>query len=133
MTSYVPPLLSTEFIIYVGLYSVANSGKFQVNPTIAAGDFKVSKDGGALANLTTLPTVTPAGGKQVKITLSTAEMNGANITVVCSDAAGDEWTDTIINIPTAAAQYSGSVNVAQVNGVTITGTGVAVTDEWRPL
>lgn len=58
----------------------------------------------ALANLGTLPTVTPAGGSMVKITLSTSEMAGANATVVCLDAAGAEWCDLTINIPTAARQ-----------------------------
>lgn len=76
----------------------------QVNPTIASGDFKVSIDGAALANLGTLPAVTPAGGVMVKFTLSTSEMAGANATVVCSDAAGSEWCDLVINIPTAARQ-----------------------------
>ena len=33
---------------------------FQTNPTLATGDAKISKDGGALANLATLPAVTPA-------------------------------------------------------------------------
>ena len=60
---------------------------------LASGDVKVSIDGGALTNITTLPTVTPAAGKLVKVTLSQAEVNGDNITVVFSDAAGNEWTD----------------------------------------
>lgn len=64
----------------------------------------MSIDGGALANLGTLPTVTPAGGSLVKITLSVAEMTGANILVVCSDAAGAEWCDLTLDIPTAARQ-----------------------------
>lgn len=76
----------------------------QVNPTVAAGDFKVSIDGGALANLGTLPAVSPAGSAIVKFTLSTSEMAGANATVICSDAAGSEWCDLTINIPTAARQ-----------------------------
>jgi hypothetical protein len=76
----------------------------QVNPTIASGDFKVSIDGGALANLGTLPAVTPASSSMVKITLSTSEMAGANATVVCLDAAGAEWCDLTINIQTATRQ-----------------------------
>jgi len=76
----------------------------QVNPTIAAGDFKVSTDGGALGNLTTIPAVTPAGSAMIKFTLSAAEMNGDNITVVGIDAAGSEWCDLVVNIQTAANQ-----------------------------
>lgn len=104
MTSYVTPKKNTEYIFYVGLTSQANTKIFQANPTLAAGDAKVSIDGGALANLATLPAVTPAAGKSVKITLSTSEMNGDNITVVLSDAAGDEWCDLVINIQTSARQ-----------------------------
>lgn len=104
MATYVPPKRATAFIIYVGLEDQANAGLFKANPTLASGDFKVSKDGGALANLTDLPTVTPASGKMVKITLTSTEMTADNVTVVCSDAAGAEWYDLIINIATAANQ-----------------------------
>lgn len=103
MTSYVTPKKNTEFIFYVGLSS-QSTGQFQSNPTIAAGDFKVSKDGGALANLSTLPAVTPAASKMVKITLSSTEMDADNVTVVASDAAGDEWDDLIVNIQTSVRQ-----------------------------
>lgn len=104
MATYVPPKRATAFIIYVGLEDQANAGLFKANPTLASGDFKVSKDGGSLANLTDLPTVTPASGKMVKITLTATEMTADNVTVVCSDAAGAEWYDLIINIATAANQ-----------------------------
>lgn len=104
MATYVPAKVSTQFVFYASLVSQANPKLMQVNPTLAAGDFKVSIDGGALANLATLPTVTPAGGSMVKFTLSTSEMAGANATVVCLDAAGSEWCDLTINIPTAARQ-----------------------------
>jgi hypothetical protein len=103
MATYVPAKRATELIFYMGLVS-QSTGQFQANPTLAAGDVKVSKDGGALANLTTLPTVTPAAGKMVKVTLSAPEMTADNVTVVFSDAAGAEWDDCIINIQTAANQ-----------------------------
>lgn len=104
MASYVVPKKNTEYIFYIGLVAQANTKVLQSSPTIAAGDFKVSIDGGAFANLTTLPVVTPASGKAVKITLSAAEMNGDNIVVLCSDAAGAEWCDQLINIQTATRQ-----------------------------
>lgn len=84
----------------------------KANPTIAAGDFKVSTDGGAFANLTTLPVVTPAAGRAVKITLSAAEMTGSNIMVMCVDAAGAEWCDLCINIQTTPLDAS----VVQIDG-----------------
>lgn len=104
MATYVFAKVSTQYIFFASLVSQANTKIMQVNPTIAAGDFKVSIDGAALANLGTLPAVTPAGSSMVKFTLSTSEMAGANATVVCSDAAGAEWCDLTINIPTAARQ-----------------------------
>src|SRR5690348_7677729 len=104
MTTYVTPKKNTAFIMYASLASQSNGNIMQANPTLAAGDFKVSIDGGTLNNLTTLPTVTPASGKMIKISLSSSEMNGDNITVVCSDAAGAEWRDLVINIQTTARQ-----------------------------
>jgi hypothetical protein len=103
MATYVPAKRATELIFYMGLVS-QSTGQFQVNPTLAAGDVKVSKDGGALANLTTLPAVTPAAGKMVKVTVSSTEMTADNVTLVFSDAAGAEWDDVIINIQTAVQQ-----------------------------
>lgn len=107
MPSYAPPKKNTEYIFYVALAAQANANTFQISPTLAAGDFKVSIDGGALANLATLPTVTPSSSKMVKITLSASEMNGDNVTVVCSDASGAEWRDLVINLQTAAVQFDG--------------------------
>src|SRR6185436_14134723 len=91
MPSYVTPKKGVQYITFVGLVSQADTKLLKVNPTIAAGDFKVSIDGGALANLATLPVVTPAASTMVKITLSTSEMNGDNVTVVCSQPARAEW------------------------------------------
>ena len=72
------------------------SGQIQSNPTLAVGDAKVSKDGGAFANLTTLPVVTPAASTSVKVTLSDAEANADTILIVFQDAAGAEWNDQFI-------------------------------------
>lgn len=102
MPSYVTPKNASAFITYVSLVSQANTKLMQVNPTIASGDFKVSIDGGAFANLATLPTVTPAGGRSVKISLSGAETTGDNIKVECVDASGAEWCDLVLNIQTSA-------------------------------
>ena len=54
----------------------------KAHPTLAAGDVKVSKDGGAFNNLTTLPTVTPAAGTSVRVSLSATEMQAARLAVV---------------------------------------------------
>lgn len=102
MADFPVPVKNVQYIFYVGLIDQSNTKLLKASPTIAAGDFKVSTDGGAFANLGTLPTVTPAAGTSVKITLSTSEMNGDNVVVTCIDAAGAEWCDQLVNIQTAA-------------------------------
>lgn len=72
----------------------AGSDDWKLNPTLAAGDFKVSIDGGALANLATLPTNNPAGSAWVTFALSAAEMNGDRIQVQAIDQGTKEWKDT---------------------------------------
>lgn len=104
MTSYVDPKKATAFIFGLGLPSQANATLFQANPTLAAGDVKISKDGGAFANLTNLPTVNPAGGKRVEVSLTAAEMTADNVSILFSDVAGAEWCDTIVGLQTVANQ-----------------------------
>lgn len=106
MTSYVPPIKNgaSGWIGYVSLAPRTATGAWQSNPTLATGDVKISIDGGSLANLGTLPAVTPASSKLVKITLSQAETNGDNLTIIFSDAAGAEWCDLTINLQTVARQ-----------------------------
>jgi hypothetical protein len=106
MATYVPPKRATEFIFYMGLVSQADTKLFQANPTLAAGDVKCSTDGGTLNNLTTLPTVTPAAGKQIKVTVSASEMTGDNIQLIFSDAAGAEWCDVEVNIQSSDNQMN---------------------------
>jgi hypothetical protein len=131
MPSYVPVIKNgaNGAILYAGLIDQSNTKLFKSTPTLAAGDFKVSIDGGALNNLGTLPTVTPAAGRQIKITLSQAEVNGDNITVQCVDAAGAEWCDLIINIQTAARQID-DLAFPTVSGrsLDVTATGEAGID-----
>lgn len=114
MATYSPPKRATEYIFYVGLVDSASPGLFKAAPTLAAGDVTVSKDGGTAANITTLPTVTPAGGKRVKVTLSSTEMDADNVTVVFSDASGAEWDDLIVNIAPSARQIDDLLYLAAV-------------------
>ena len=100
MASYYPCVKNhaSGYIFYVGLISQASTKSLQGSATLAAGDVKVSIDGGALANLGTLPVVTPAASKSIKVTLSQAEINGDNIIVIFADATGAEWCDLLVNI-----------------------------------
>lgn len=92
------PKRNVAYEFDIALVDSSDTGSFLANPTIAAGDFKVSTDNGALGNLSTLPVVDPAGSIIVKINLSAAEMNGDKIMVQCIDAAGNEWDDVLIFI-----------------------------------
>jgi len=98
-----PPKNGVAFTFYACLRDADDNLSFQGNPTIAAGDFKVSKDGGALTDLTTLPVVTPAASVMLKIVLSATEMTADNVTIVGIDqTATKEWADFSLNILTTA-------------------------------
>lgn len=98
---YNPPVKNQDFSFTLGLTDANDNARLKANPTIAAGDFKVSIDGAAFANLGTLPTNSPAGGKALLFVLSSTEMNGDVITVLCSDQTDPpEWADLMYTIIT---------------------------------
>ena len=98
---YNPPVKNEEFKIRIALEDYAFPGNFKSTPTLAAGDFKVDKDGAGLTNLTTLPTNVPASTVCVLLELSATEMNADVVTIVCIDQTSPkEWADLIISIPT---------------------------------
>lgn len=98
---YNPPVKNEDFIISIALADMAVSGSFKSNPTIAAGDFKVDKDGAGLTNLATLPAVEPAGTVLVKVTLSATEMDADRVSLVGIDqTVPKEWADFVLSIPT---------------------------------
>ena len=74
------------------------TGQYKASPTLASGDVKIEKDGGASANLATLPTVEPAAGTSISIAFSAAEMQCEQAVVTFIDAAGAEWDDDTIHI-----------------------------------
>ena len=74
------------------------TGQYKTAPTLAVGDFKLEKDGGTAANLTTLPTVTPAAGSSIKLSFSATEMQCQQAVLRMVDAAGAAWNDDCIHI-----------------------------------
>lgn len=110
LPNYNPVIRGQEYIFYVGLVQQADPKLLQSNPTLASGDVKISKDGGAEANLTTLPAVTPASSTSVKVTVSASEMDADNITITFRDAAGAQWCDLKINIQPSSLGVPGAVN-----------------------
>jgi len=67
-----PVKYGTATSLYTALFNL-NTRTADADPTLASGDVKLSKDGGALTNLATLPDALPAAGRQVRIQLSVAE------------------------------------------------------------
>lgn len=92
------PIKGVAYNFSIALSDAANPAEFKANPTIAAGDFKVSTDSSAYVNLATLPVVSPAGSITVLISLSAAEMNGEKVNVQGIDAAGAEWESILITL-----------------------------------
>lgn len=104
-------IVGSTFTYYLpGLEDQANPGKFKAAPTIAAGDFTISTNGGAFDAMDNTPTVAPAGGKQIKFILSAAETtaagDGGTITIECSDVVGAEWFDVGIGVSVRSADLS---------------------------
>lgn len=93
------PKKGVAYTFGIVLEDSSSPGDLKANPTISAGDFKASIDGAAFANLTNLPTVTPAGGVRVEITLSSTEMNSDDILIKAEDPDG-EWETVSISIQT---------------------------------
>lgn len=92
-----------SFQFYVALEDAADDEIFALNPVLAAGDVLVSTDGGATANAATLPTVVPAGGRNIQVDLSASEMNGSDVVVTFEDqTATADWLPLIVTIHTKA-------------------------------
>lgn len=96
------PVKGQAYEFYLSLTDIFDPQFFVSNPTLAAGDFKVSKDGGALVNLATLPAVTPTGSSAVKVNLNAVEMNADSVVVEGKDVAGDQWGDVFAFIDAPA-------------------------------
>ena len=77
--------------------------------TFVAGDVKLSKDGGALANVATLPVESPAASGLYTLSLSAAEMSAARLTVLIADqTVPKDFENRIILLETfghASAQH----------------------------
>jgi hypothetical protein len=96
--------------------------------TPAAGDVKISKDGGAAANVTNLPAAIAMGNTAMwDFSLTATEMQAAQIMVTVADSATKAVEDQMFVIETygnASGQHAfdlgtatQSVNVSSINGV----------------
>jgi len=127
--TYNTPKRGVAFKLYIGLVDQADTKKLKANPTIAAGDFQISKDGGAFANLATLPSANPASGRAVMIDLSSSEMTADNVVIQCVDATGAEWCDQLINLQTTASQLDDLATAANLAVLSLSAIADAVHDE----
>lgn len=119
------PVYGLPYTFNITLVDQTDTKKFKAAPTLAAGDFKISKDGGAFANLATLPTVTPSGGRNVTVVLDAGEMTAKRSVVEWVDAAGAEWCDGRAEIAPGAGTGILEVGVAQAvssSGLTLAST-----------
>ena len=116
MATQVPPLRAATFTYEIALVSQADSALFQVNPTLAAGDVVIYKDGVLDGNADNIPTVVGASSI-VTHTLSIAEMTADRITIIYKDVAGAEWQDLVVNIQTVTtSQIDDLATAAAVTG-----------------
>ena len=111
--AYNPPLRGMAYKFFVAMTSQANPKTFLNAPSFASGEVQVSKDGGAFANITTLPA---ASGRLVEVNLSAAEMTADNIAVQFLDGSS-EWCDLLVSIQTVDAGVP--ANVKQWNGTAV--------------
>lgn len=130
MPNYSPIVRGQAYRFYLGLPSQSDPKTMQSNPTLASGDAKVSKDGGSLSNLATLPAVTPASSKLVQVDLSASEMDADNVTVILSDASGAEWCDVILNIQPSSLGLCGAVNDASATTTSFASTLTGYGDDF---
>lgn len=105
---YNPPVKGEDFVAYIALQDMINSGSYKSSPTIASGDFKLSKDGNTWANLDITSSANSyiiaasAGGILLKLYISASDMNCDGITIAGIDQTSPkEWADFFLFIPTS--------------------------------
>ena len=104
MTTMLPPVYGVAFEFDVVLFAQSDN-QIKTTPTIAAGDFVLSKSNGATANLTTTPSESPASSGIVRVQLSATEMEADKLTVKWHDASGAEWNDGAVCIHTTGQTF----------------------------
>lgn len=105
MADYSDPKRGTAYRFTLSLFARSDN-QIKTAPTLAAGDVKVSKDNGATANITTLPSEAPASSGILQVDLSATEMTADLVTVIFRDAAGAEWNDVAVHIATGVRQMA---------------------------
>lgn len=131
------PKKGQAYEFFLSVTDFLDTTAFLANPTIAAGDFQISKDGGAFTNLAVLPTVLPVGGVLVRVSLSADEMDADKVNVLGVDQAGDEWLDILAAIDVPSGNIDTAVDILEgdhvENNISLVinkkGTSTAVLDK----
>ena len=114
--------------IYIPIVK-ASSANFAVGAdwTPAAGDVKISKDGGAAANVTNLPSAIAMGnGAMWDFSLTATEMQAASVVVIVADSATKAVEDQAIVIETygnASGEHAFDLDTA-TQAVTVASGGI---------
>lgn len=113
MADYSAPKRGVAFRFTLSLFARSDN-QIKTAPTLAAGDVKVSKDNGATANITTLPSEAPASSGILQVDLSATEMTADLVTVIFRDAAGAEWNDVAIHLAPSPVQMGDLATAANL-------------------
>ena len=122
-----PVLKNAALGFPVFVRSQADSTIFQINPTVAAGDFKIHIGNAAATALTTTPSVVVSTQAAVWVTLTAGETNADVISIVAHDAAGAEWFDgqwTFFTSSQQMADVALATALATLSGVVALSTQV---------
>lgn len=84
----------------------------------AAGDVKISKDGGALTNATNTPTQVTASAGLYKLVVTATEMQATQVVVMVVDQDGPAWRDSQITIETKLVLGQIDVDATAIGGNT---------------
>jgi hypothetical protein len=99
--------------------------------TPAAGDVKISKDGGAAANIGTLPSAVTMGNTAYwKFVFTAAELTAARVMVTVGDAATKAVQDCAFSVlthghPLSGLAFLGAAQICTATGASTTGVAIA--------
>ena len=116
-----PPKKNTTHAFEASLVDSTDRPEFKANPTLAAGDILVYKDGASGANIATLPTAIDSG-RVLTFSLSAAEMNADRVFIECRDVAGGEWDAVSFLIETSSQQIADLATATAVTNAIATNT-----------
>lgn len=105
---------------------------YLANPTLAAGDVKLSKDGGAFTNLGTLPDAEPNSGKAIRVILADTETECTfGVIDFIDQTSPKEWEDQRVIFMTELARgaIAGTVVADGSNTATTFDIGSTAADD----